>query len=785
MMTMPIDGLFTADAAQDDRFYDCDILVLSPTPTYPLDAGNRKRVHAVCSELKRRGARIHFVFYPFEWWFSHVPQKHLREMEQQWDSFYMAPPTRPIQSAPSGHHHSIDEWWDESIDGLLRWLFGKSKFDAFIVNYPYLSRALEVAPSNVFKILDTHDKFSGRRELLEKMGVKPEFFYTTEDQEAIALNRANLVWAIKDEEAEFFRTISQTPVATMPHLEPQQVIARKCAEKDEDYVVFGMVGARNSVNFRNAMTFIQEVMPKLTRTLAPVKVRFGGGMCDDLEREYLPVGVELYGRFDRQEDFYADIDAIIVPLQYSTGLKIKAVEALSLGLPVISHAHAMEGIPVQHPFHCCHTMDDMAEAMIQTAFEPNRLIALRQETKATYRRLQERFDAAMDLTMSRIAQRPRIILAIAPDFAQRDTLYREHALSTLNYLRYLADVTFYVDRAIPGSFNKWCESFHNLGTVAKMILSPAAARGMKVGHTADAADIFPMAISIQTLEEACKAGGVIALWLLDLPQEVIDGTFNPNTWDADDWVVPYCRLEALHLVKRDDAVDVGAAIRQLPGMIAVSNIPYWDSAGWVESENYRQIPFWHKHLPWQISEPVQTDLVAVIVDEEALPLGMAILKLLAAKGARRGRCAVICTSEAAHAAAKKVVGRELGGRVSSTAQLQGPLKNLTPVPGVVLNLVGTAPDLSVLQEIWERKGVAWIEIGGVSNGGVLDSNLSLGGERIATVRGIFALADRIVAGEVAPRPNALEVRYGNDAGWSRLWSEIEMRVQLRQEFGDA
>ena len=37
-----------------------DVLVLSPTPTHPLDFGNRKRIHESCRQFKERGGQNSF-----------------------------------------------------------------------------------------------------------------------------------------------------------------------------------------------------------------------------------------------------------------------------------------------------------------------------------------------------------------------------------------------------------------------------------------------------------------------------------------------------------------------------------------------------------------------------------------------------------------------------------------------------------------------------------------------------------------------------------------------------
>ena len=176
------------------------VLVLSPTPTHPHDYGNRKRIFEICKRFKDQGAQLTFVHYPAELeWRTTLPVNAERAMQQCWDHYYTIAPTRPPHTDPSASDHRIDEWFDSAIGQFLNWLFSVRSFDIFVVNYAWLSGAFDFAPPHTFKILDTHDKVSGRRQMLKSLKLGPEFFHTTEEQEAIALGRADLVWAIKGE----------------------------------------------------------------------------------------------------------------------------------------------------------------------------------------------------------------------------------------------------------------------------------------------------------------------------------------------------------------------------------------------------------------------------------------------------------------------------------------------------------------------------------------------------------------------------------------------------------
>jgi hypothetical protein len=358
------------DSAQPAKVWaGARVAVLSPTPTHPQDFGNRKRIFNICSRYAREGARLTYIHYPAELeWREQIPFRAQRAMSDTWHQHFTIPPTRLLHVDPAGNYHSIDEWWDESIGQFLTWLFAVESFDIFIVNYSWLSKALEFAPRSTFKILDTHDKFSGRREVLESLGLNPEFFYTTEAQESIALGRADLVWAIKREEAAQLQELSESPVLALPHLDPFRALKRPQPDAD-GFLRVGVIGARNNVNRMNIAEFLEEAEPVFREAFAPVKVMIAGSVCDLLEDVESPF-VELLGSVDDVEDFYRSVDCVAVPMLRSTGLKIKTGEALSLGLPVLSLAHAFEGYEPASKLHGLKDFAEMARAMVDLAFAP-------------------------------------------------------------------------------------------------------------------------------------------------------------------------------------------------------------------------------------------------------------------------------------------------------------------------------------------------------------------------------------------------------------------------------
>jgi len=389
------------------------VLMLAPTPTWPLDQGNRRRIHAMGQAIRASGAEVHFVHYPAEHdWRGTADARAHAEMAAQWDGYFVVPPTRRLHPPPeSGEDHAIDEWWDPAIGHFLDWFCARHRVDALIVHYPFLSRALLHAPKLCLRVLDMHDRFAGRRQVLAQAGIAPEFFHTTEEQEAIALARADVVLAIKREEASAFRRAGAAPVLVLPHAEPAREVA---AAPDRGVVRFGLIGARNSVNLAATRAFLDALHERLRRTLLPCEVVLAGSVCDDIPAETLPRYVRRLGRVADVAEFYAEADVVLAPLSVSTGLKIRVGEALSYGRPVLALEHAFEGYPAQHAFHALRDMEALLNAMHRCVAEPSLIPALAEASRAAATQVREQARAALGALGARLSAVPRGVVMPLP-----------------------------------------------------------------------------------------------------------------------------------------------------------------------------------------------------------------------------------------------------------------------------------------------------------------------------------------------------------------------------------
>ncbi|MCW2276430.1 glycosyltransferase [Rhodoblastus acidophilus] len=430
-------------------WFGLDVLVVSPTPSHPQDHGNRKRIFEICAELKRQGARIHFVHYPAEHdWRHQWPLKHEAEMRAAWDSYQLVAPSRALHCDSIGEDHEIDEWADPGLAHYLAWACRVRAYDMVIVNYTWLSFCLEAIPSAVFKVCDTHDVFADRRRLLQANGIAPEFFHTTREEEAKGLSRADLVWAIKKAEQDYFeRDLGLPNCLTMLHAEPERGWWTRPPSTD-GWLRAGVIGARNNVNRRNLEEFLNLALPAIERYMAPVKIVVAGGCSADF-LDWSHPNLEVIGRVAEVEDFYRAVDVVLAPMKFSTGLKIKVSEALASGAPLLAHAHAMEGYPTRERLHQLHDFEDMAIELVKLAFDSAPLQKLAARSRAVCATIQASVLASLEATReSLVAKTRETICVVAPAEALDPAcLLHDHLLSALDYLRFIAPIALYVTGA--------------------------------------------------------------------------------------------------------------------------------------------------------------------------------------------------------------------------------------------------------------------------------------------------------------------------------------------------
>jgi hypothetical protein len=412
------------------------VLVVSPTPTYPFDFGNRIRIYEMTKRFQAAGAKVDFLYSPMEWNTSFIDFEGYRQMVQQWDRVFLVPSESKYYTRPKNTHYEIDEWWEAPLHQMLEWLLLRQYYDCVVVNYAFLSKTLELVKGSTLKVLDTHDQMAGRKEILEGLGLEPDFFYLTENEEARALNRADVVVAIKDEEAKAFRNYTSKDVVTYPYPGLAQSWIYHGTSKVDDVNLsllrVGFVGGLNQLNINCIRSFIANTRDLFAQKVAPLVIKIGGSVCEAIEDLAEEPHVKLLGRYDEPRDFYSQCDVIINPMLSSTGLKIKTVEAVSLGMPLLSTSHASEGLPDREPSLLFADDWELAKELVEASFDRSRLETYRKASNQALIGLQTQASQSFEAITTRINENPCLLIISNPEL-DRQSDYRRMWLNTLIY----------------------------------------------------------------------------------------------------------------------------------------------------------------------------------------------------------------------------------------------------------------------------------------------------------------------------------------------------------------
>lgn len=214
--------------------------------------------------------------------------------------------------------------------------------DVIVVEYAILSSLIKNLSPDILTILDTHDKFSYRNQRIRKSGGKGDWVSLTKSQEAALLNRFDTIFSIQEAESEYFKKI----VNDQDKIHTVSIVEQACRDtfiENNNKLVIGFVGSNNSHNKEGLEVFLNSHWLALKKNFPEIELHIAGHKYAGFE-SWGALGVKFLGRIEDLGDFYDACSIIINPCMTGSGLKIKSVEALSYGKPLVTTPEGAEGL---------------------------------------------------------------------------------------------------------------------------------------------------------------------------------------------------------------------------------------------------------------------------------------------------------------------------------------------------------------------------------------------------------------------------------------------------------
>lgn len=211
-------------------------------------------------------------------------------------------------------------------------------------------------------VIDTLDVMSSRYLQFQRAGER-HWVRINAAEEGEVLSRFDAILAIQDEERETLQALAPgRPVLTVGHAEP--LVDRVERASGDVRVLF--VGSGGAPNRRALRQFLDDVWPGVgAGSAVPALLTIAGDVGRSMTGCDVPAGVNVVGHVDAMDGLYAETDIVVNPVTFGGGLKIKNVEALCRGMPLVTSPVGAQGLRdgVGQAFLVADDADSMTKAL--------------------------------------------------------------------------------------------------------------------------------------------------------------------------------------------------------------------------------------------------------------------------------------------------------------------------------------------------------------------------------------------------------------------------------------
>lgn len=265
-----------------------------------------------------------------------------------------------LNSLPSDKPYSVYKFRHKHMHLLVRSVLQSNSIDCIWVGHPSMTQYIQKNFTGL-RIIDFHDIESVLylRHAQHEPATHWRFIYILEALKYKRLQKkyvrsADHVFTISPEDKSHLvreLNIKKSRIAEKISVLPPSVNPGfyKIRQKQKGYLLFmGLLTWHP--NYQGITWFIHEVFPYVRSLIPDIKLIIVGQKPSSRP---LPKasGVTYVGRVRSVRRYLSEANVFIVPLQIGGGIRIKILEAMAAGVPIVSTSIGAEGIPVTHNKH--------------------------------------------------------------------------------------------------------------------------------------------------------------------------------------------------------------------------------------------------------------------------------------------------------------------------------------------------------------------------------------------------------------------------------------------------
>lgn len=333
------------------------IVIATHIPFWRSSRGNELRIANLCAALTAAGFKVH-VFFVGELAQKDTELTHAKKISVTPATFNIPflLKLRLIKSEGifrivrslgqkfvRKHDKTINQY--DSLPTRIKFKAFIEQFnpDIILIEYLRLNYLLKGTRrhSKLCTIIDTHDLLHKRAQFYQVQNLKSGL-EITEGEEFKLLKQYDAILAIQSEDANILqKALPQNKILTVPHGIQLRDI---CFPKDHEVVKIGFLAPKNDVSIRSLNSFLELCWPSiLEKSKVPVELRVAGHVGSAISPKRSQ-NLKVLGYVECLDNFFEELDIFVHPLLAGSGLKIKIIEAISRGIPVVTTRAGGQGL---------------------------------------------------------------------------------------------------------------------------------------------------------------------------------------------------------------------------------------------------------------------------------------------------------------------------------------------------------------------------------------------------------------------------------------------------------
>ena len=208
--------------------------------------------------------------------------------------------------------------------------------DVYIIDKLENSALLDALPVRGQRFVDTHDLLSQKTLSMQRHGYRPRIPMSEQDESELLARYDGVICIQREDYAIVCSWLGENKAILAPHpiaITPQ-VVRRQVRR-------IGFAASDWFANVEGLQWFLREVWPAFANRALSLDIH--GSVRKHFADDEAP-GVCFHGHTDSLQAVYGEIDILINPVRFGSGLKIKTVEALGNGLPLVTTSEGARGL---------------------------------------------------------------------------------------------------------------------------------------------------------------------------------------------------------------------------------------------------------------------------------------------------------------------------------------------------------------------------------------------------------------------------------------------------------